>query len=274
MLFDIEFWSKEQYLPTKRHRLLRQRYVKHNMDVEVNELEQKDFPVAFMVHDLGWIREDEEKGAEFKNIDTEIRTYKGKLWKAIRYDEYVCRAVGWLPISYIKKRIKGSEPYWKGGEDFTENSIIKNDDTEECKANIRRKAEKYIIFDRKVWRSCGEPMYVVTTYGLGHNHGGTGFLIDNCYNPNISSKNYFNALEREQAITYGKQVALNRGDTDSVKKIGEFSNIEVLMPEMVRRNPEREHGDGDPFINSLESMIEKTESSTEAAFLAMIMSLK
>ena len=56
--------------------------------------------------------------------------------------------------------------------------------------------------------------------------------------------------------------------------MGEYDIIEVLMPEMVKRNPEREHGDGDPFINSLESMIEKTESSAEAACFAMFMALK
>lgn len=77
-------------------------------------------------------------------------------------------------------------------------------------------------------------MYNVTIFGLGHNHGGTGFFIEYHYNPNISSKNYFNALEREKAITYGKQIALNRGDTDSIEGMGEHDIIEVLMPEMVK----------------------------------------
>lgn len=90
------------------------------------------------------------------------------------------------------------------------------------------------------------------------------------YNPNISNKNYFNALEREKAIAYGKQVALNRGDTNSIDGMGERDIIEVLMPEMVTRNPQREHGEGDSFMNLIEDVISNTDSSAEAGLLAAV----
>lgn len=51
MLFNIEFWNTEQYLPTKRHRVLRTRNVKNNVDIEVKEVTEQEFPVAFIVHD-------------------------------------------------------------------------------------------------------------------------------------------------------------------------------------------------------------------------------
>ena len=35
MIFNIKFWSMEKYLPTKRCRNLRQRYVKNNIDVNI-----------------------------------------------------------------------------------------------------------------------------------------------------------------------------------------------------------------------------------------------
>lgn len=35
---NIEFWNMEKYLPTKRHRVLRKRYVKNSVDVEIKEL--------------------------------------------------------------------------------------------------------------------------------------------------------------------------------------------------------------------------------------------
>ena len=114
-------------------------------------------------------------------------------------------------------------------------------------------------------------MYVINTFGLGHNHGCTGFFIEYFYNENISRNNYFNALEREQAIAYGKKVAANRGDTNSIKGMGEHDIIEVLMPEMVTRNPKKEHREGDGFINSLENMISSTDSSAEAGLLAIAM---
>ena len=176
-----------------------------------------------------------------------------------------------MPISYIKNRLQDYAPYWKGGEEFTEASIIKDTNISECKENIFRKAENYIIYDGKVWKTCGEPMYVINTFGLGHNHGGTGFFIEYFYNENISRNNYFNALEREQAIAYGKKVAANRGDTNSIDGLGEHDIIEVLMPEMVTRNPKKEHGEGDSFINSLENMISGTDSSAEAGLLAVAM---
>lgn len=271
MLFNIEFWNIEKYLPTKRHKKLRERYVKNSVDIEIKEATEKEFPVAFIVHDYGGVYEKNKSEATWGMINTEIRTYNGKLWKAVRYSECVSHGIGWMPIPYIKNRIEDYAPYWKGGEEFTEESIIKENNITECKENIFRKAEDYIIFDGKVWKTCGEPMYMINTFGLGHNHGGTGFFIEYRYNSNISKNNYFNALEREQAIAYGKKVAVNRGDTNSIEGMGEHDIIEVLMPEMVTRNPQKEHGEGDSFLNSLENMISSTDSSTEAGLLAVAM---
>ena len=44
MIFNIKFWSMEKYLPTKRCRNLRQRYVKNNIDVNIKELIERDTP--------------------------------------------------------------------------------------------------------------------------------------------------------------------------------------------------------------------------------------
>lgn len=273
MLFEIDFWNMEKYLPTKRHRVLRERYVKNSMEVEIKELTEQAFPLAFIVKDYDWTYTEEKKDAEFKLTSTEIRTYDGKLWKAVRYSECVSQGVGWMPISYIKNRLEDYTPYWKGGKDFTEASIIKENNIAECKENILRKAEGYIIYDSKVWKTCEEPMYVINTFGLGHNHGGTGFFIEYYYNDNIPSRNYFNALEREEAIAYGKNVAANRGDTDSIDGMGDHDIIEVIMPEMVRRNPRQEHGAGDDFLNSIENMIQQTDNMSEAGILAVAMTM-
>lgn len=117
-------------------------------------------------------------------------------------------------------------------------------------------------------------MYVINTFGLGQNHGGTGFFITDCYNPNISNQNYFNALEREQAIAYGKRIAANRGDTESMEGMGKHAKIEVLLPEMVKRNPQKEHGEGDSFLNSLERLIEGSDSTAEAGLLCVAKTIK
>ena len=277
MLFNIEFWNMEKYLPTKRHRVLRERYVKNSVDIEIKELTEQDFPIAFIVKDYKSVYENAKSYSEFndngdfKMFSEEIRTYHGKLYMPVRVTHGAAISTCFESLDYIRHRLTEYKPYWIGGEEFTEASIIKEDNISECKENISRKAEDYIIYDGKVWETCGEPMYVINTFGLGHNHGGTGFFIEYFYNENISRNNYFNALEREQAIAYGKKVAANRGDTNSIDGMGEHDIIEVLMPEMVTRNPKKEHGEGDSFINSLENMINGTDSSAEAGLLAVAM---
>lgn len=277
MLFNIEFWNMEKYLPTKRHRKLRERYVKNSVDVEIKEVTEKDFPVAFIVHNYKSVYENAESyndfngNSEYKMFSEEIRTYDGKLYMPVRVMYGVAISLCFEPLEYIKRELENYTPCWKGGEEFTEVSIIKEDNISECRENIFRKAEDYIIYDGKVWETCGEPMYVITTFGLGHNHGGTGFSIEYYYNSNISKNNYFNALEREQAIAYGKKVAANRGDTDSIEGMGDYDIIEVLMPEMVTRNPKKEHGDGNSFMNSLENMINSSDNTMEAGLLAVAM---
>ena len=47
-------------------------------------------------------------------------------------------------------------------------------------------------------------------------------------------------------------------------------NIEVLIPESVKCNPQLEHGNGDPFINKLEGLIENTSNTSEAGLLVML----
>ena len=246
MIFNIEFWNTEQYLPTKRHRVLRTRYVKNSVDIEIKELTEQEFPVAFIVHDYQSVYEnaksysDFDGSGEYKMFSEEIRTYDGKLYKPVRITHGSAISLHFESLDYIKDSLTDSAPYWKGGEEFTESSIVKESNIEECKEKIFRNAEDYIIFDGRVWEACGEPIYLINTFGLGCNHGCTGFFVEYLTNPNISTNNYFNALEREEAITYGKQVAADRGDTDSIEGMGDSDIIEVLMPEMVRFCPQKE----------------------------------
>lgn len=277
MIFNIEFWCKEEYLPTKRHRKLRSRYVKKDMDVEIKEMEENEFPVAFIVHEYKTVYEnaqtyvDFDGSGDFRMFAEEIRTYDGNLYMPVRVSHGAAISLCFEPLEYIKRSIENYEPYWKGGINFTENSIIKKTDVDECKKFILNRSNRYVIFNNQVWKKCSEPMYVINTFGLGHNHGGTGFFIEYYYNDNIPNSNYFNALEREKAIEYGKTVAARRGDTKSIGGMGDHEIIEVLMPEMVKRNPKSEHGNGDPYINSLENIINETESSMEAGLLVVAM---
>ena len=119
-------------------------------------------------------------------------------------------------------------------------------------------AKGLLILNNVLLTQVGEPRYVIVTFGLGNNHGGTGMFIQSHYNSNIANSNYFNALEFDAAIQYADKVATNRGDNDSVPVRPNCGNrIEVLIPEAVKCSPNTEHGAGCDFINKIESSIVK-----------------
>lgn len=66
----------------------------------------------------------------------------------------------------------------------------------------------------------------------------TMFEVYNDYNRNIGPDMYYTALQREEAIAAAKAIALDRGHEEIS---GMDCDIEVLLPDMVRRCPEREY---------------------------------
>lgn len=280
MIYNVDIWNEEKYLPNKRCRKLRKRFVKSSVEVEIKELSEEEFPVAFIVHDYKSVYEnaksyhDFDGSGDYRMLSEKIRAFKGNLYKPVRVTHGAAVSMCFEPLAYIKTALEESEPYREDTEDFSEESIIKETNFSECKNVFLKRAEQFVIFDGKVWAKCNEPMYVINTFGLGHNHGGTGFFIEYFYNRNIPNTNYFTALERDKAIAFGKEVAARRGDTESIEGMGDHNIIDVLMPKMVKRNPNKEHGAGNDFINAVEEMIESTENAAEAGWLTMAMSLK
>lgn len=113
------------------------------------------------------------------------------------------------------------------------------------------------MIDGVIYERASEPRYAIVTFGLGHNHGGTGYFIENFYNPNISKNNYFNALEFDKMKERALEIANSRGDTKDISRIQESRvKIEVHDPSVIKCNPQKEHGFGDPFLNSLEDVIQ------------------
>jgi len=146
---------------------------------------------------------------------------------------------------------------------------------EENASDIKWWADRYLIVNGEVWEKVGEPRYVVQTFGLGHNHGGTAWFCTYGYNQNISKDAYFNANEFERMVEHYFDVALGRGDTEDAHRYakdladGNYDHIKVLMPEVFTCNPQREHGDGDPFMNMLEGLTSSAGSAFEAGLLCM-----
>ena len=132
----------------------------------------------------------------------------------------------------------------------------------------REEVKRYLLIDGAVWGESGEPRYVVNTFGLGHNHGGTGLFVEEFYNSNIANKNYFSALDGDAAVAYANKVAERRGDTNDVGKFEKM--IEVLIPEAVTIRPLQEHGECDAFMNKIEAITEVAPDSTTAGLLAIM----
>lgn len=292
MKIKVDYSYTQRFLPSKRHRKLRFREMKDTMVVDIKELTVDEFPVAFIVHDLKNVYNNAKSYDDFdddkfesKVFAEEIRAYNGQLRKPVRITHGAAISTLFEDYSYIIKNIEhwlrltelndiNSYPFTDNSDEFNDNSVIVNDNKEEIKNHIKNMTKSYVYCDGKFWSVCGEPRYNITTFGLGHNHGGTGFFITEFYNENIPAKNYFNALQRDEAIAYGKSVALNRGDTGSVDRIGEFCNIEVLMPELVKVKPNEQHGEGNKFLNDTEDIVENSNDSLTAGLLCMSLACK
>ena len=279
MKVNVNYYYKQKFLPTKRHKKVREREIGDVTSVSITELTTDEFPVAFIVHDMKSVQDDmtsyedyRSEKCDFRMFAEEIRTYRGNLYAPIRITHGVAISTAFEDKSYIIHNLEGlARKNWYNAneKDFSENSIVIEDNKKAICQMLRKSAKQYIYCDGKFWKICGEPRYVINTFGLGHNHGGTGFFIEYSYNPNISSKNYFNALQRDEAIAYGKSVAIGRGDTESVDGIGVDDNIEVVMPEMVKVNPNKQHGKGCELMNMMESVISNSSSKNEAGILCM-----
>lgn len=258
MKLKVNMQITEGFLPNRRCRKIRHRYTDREIEVEIAEPGKKEFPIAFIVHKF--------------DGDITLRAYDGKLWKAVRNSDW--RAVkdfedDWTDIKKVSYFLSRSRNYSDDSSEFTEHSVIIEDNFDEVKKKLTEDAEKYLIYDNRVWKPHGEPRYVVMTFGLGHNHGGTALMLDYGYNPNIGHERYFNALQRDEAIQSAKEVAKRRGDTESIDNIGKSYNIQVIDEKMVRCRPTADHGDGDEFMNALENLTEISSSSVEAGLLAV-----
>ena len=253
MKVTAKYSFMEEFLPP-RCRKPRKREVEKSMNVNIKELTSEQAPIAMITTTWESRRVEGQADTVFGLTPTIYRCFNKRL-----YTPCISRSGDDIGTQYTI-----SDVIWR----INETGHPYNATEQERVKKIRSNAKRYVIIDGLLYEESGEPRYKILTFGLGHNHGGTGFFIETGYNRNIGKENYFNAFQREEAIEYFKKVALGRGDTDSVKEEKEI-NIEVLIPESVKCNPQKEHGDGCSFVNSLNAMINGSSSIVEAGLTAM-----
>lgn len=251
----LKVWTKYNvgYLPTKRCRKLRYKEQEEYIDFDVKEIDERDLNLAF---DTGII----------------IYSYDNRLWRKATERDIHCENPK-KPMTALESLIYSGVTYSTYFGRYKGYSCEEKD--REQREDIIARAEKdmssYLIVDGVLYVAISEPMYCIYTFGLGHNHAGIGtsLSIVNRYNSNISKECYFNALEYDEAVNRALDIASNRGDTNSFGFIKETTQIKVFDNKYVTRNPQKEHGDGNAFLNNIESVIESSDSVTEAGLLAI-----
>lgn len=279
--FDADINYIREYIP-KRCRKARamEMYASHSFHVK--QISKEQVPVAFKVENftirlfngklygssspsLQWSNGKEYKSLPLKRQLAQFATDMSKL--ITRNNPKDMNA--WVTTEYIDR------PY----DMLTSKDVYETlDETcEKVQSNIDR---NLIMIDGELWETTAEPRYNITTFGLGHNHGGTGIFVEYGYNPNISKNNYFRADQAKEAYEYAIKVAERRGDTKDVARFKEalkskklFTYIEVCIPEAVKCNPQKEAGDGNPLLNRMEDIIEASPDKVTAGLGVMLSTL-
>ncbi|RCW62941.1 hypothetical protein DET61_12063 [Marinobacter nauticus] len=96
----------------------------------------------------------------------------------------------------------------------------------------------YAVYAGRVYLKANEPVYVIQTFGMGRNHGGTGLFVEPYCGANTASHRdrIFNLSNLDKAIEKAEAVAMSRGDDQSVP-IAPNSDVTVILPEAFRFEP-------------------------------------
>ena len=255
----INTWIKyeESYLP-ERCRKLRYRECEDYIDVELKEVATDELRLAF---------EDNSYNGRGK-----IYSYNNSLWyKEKMPNENIVEDLAergfqiQSALDYLIYCNKHCSAYFR----FSWDREVKGEDT--SRDGVINAAQTdmncYILVDGELYVVSSEPRYVVNTFGLGHNHGGTSMFVEYGYNPNIRKENYFSALDSEKAIAYANKVAVGRGDTNDVGKFKKL--ITVYAPELVKVNPNKDGYNGNKFLNAMEDVINGANDSLTAGLLVL-----
>lgn len=197
----------EGYLPTPRHRKLR--YSNHESfeTVSIKEISRTQTVLKFKVKDKEIV--EYENCLYSKVLMTNNLFYCGNSPE----NEDNESILGRLKHSFIGySTFFGFEP-----EDTRENMIKK----------AQSEADNYILIDGELWEKDYEPCYGLLTFGLGNNHAGIGTSLSVVCENIYTTCRTFKANERDFAIKKAIEVALDRGDTDSVEFIKKCPVIEI-----------------------------------------------
>ena len=228
---------------SNRHRRNLHQLFTRSFEFDCRQLDEKEFKKVYVVRDYASVYKnakttedfrDSDKG-KFRLVDTPIRKYKGKLYRPVKYSQG--SAVSTLFMD--TKAVVESEIEWRIRFKVTDinieyqrllnsveaietlGSVAVADTMLKAREAAQKVVDQFVFFDNIWWIETNPPVYNYNTFGLGHNHGGTGFFIgyvDIKSLDKYARKFYFKPEQREKAIQTVIKVATERGDTNDVKR--------------------------------------------------------
>lgn len=237
---DCNYW--ESYLPSSRHRKPRWREVCGTVAAEIPEVTNAEAPVAIIhSHAPGMSRLFPVCRDRGNPNRVEYHWYKGRFYTAIRRSMFCC-----YYGDDMKK--KGARPARLSDISWSYYGIVVAG-LESRQKSFTEAMARYLIIDGQLCAEIGEPRYVVMTFGLGANHGGTAVMVSHSYNSNIMTEAYFRADEEAEAREAAMIVAAGRGDTNSVAQIRRrfYNRFTILIPEAVTLDRDARSDTVDPF---------------------------
>lgn len=143
----------------------------------------------------------------------ELRAYNGGLYTVETVERHNCT----------------SAAVTAGSEQFPD-SITRSDWVDSSRLAIDGVAKEFagtVIIDGCVWRKTTEPVYAISTMGMGSNHGGT-FLDIEVRPTNASPDRVFSLTDRDGAVTAALALAERYGDTLSFDRIRAVPSATIL----------------------------------------------
>lgn len=171
----------------------------------------------------------------------EVYYYNGKFYKrsffsfTFAYDNTITNALDDL----IARRKKGSQYFAKTKNlvsDFTNYSEYET--KKDIVKRLKKEMSQYLIVDGVLYEMViGKPYYIINTFGLGANHGGTALFVSYSTAPKRmirESKGWaFSINDTEKAISTAIEIATNRRDTNFIDNIKK-PKIDIKIPELFK----------------------------------------
>lgn len=246
----------EKYLPTPRHRIMRERKVTFDGTAEVREVTVAEAPIAFRRTNR-WSR---GKAVQYRPpVDDEYGTQHVVEYHWFEGKFYVPMKAGgrWAGISHrgLNRHPRLANHSEISYHQYT-HAHCSRDDAETA---LRDAMAKYLLIDGVLCQEIGEPCYVIMTFGLGGNHGlgwGTSVTVNHHFNPNIMTKAYWRIDQVAEMHAAGLATALGRGDTKAKPyfKGRWYDHFEILIPEAVGFNRDTRPGPVDPFMERVDAI--------------------